>query len=239
MIILFFLSVLLFQNSGTPLIKNYSPKVYKSNSKNWSVTQSDNGVLFFANESCILKYNGVSWDRYMIPNDIVRSVYYYNGYVYVGGINEIGRLKPNVNGQFIYESLTHLLPKHERRFRDVWNIYSINDQIYFASQDKILCYKDNSIRIFLSGKKLRLSFQLGNTILIQLYDGKISSIINDKVKPYYSGSFFKDKAIVSLISIAKNDIIISTLSKGVYRFKEGKLTVFSESFQMFFASFRC
>ena len=51
----------LYDNWGF-FTKNYSPFVYNGSEQNWSITQDDWRVMYFANNSDgIIEYDGVNW----------------------------------------------------------------------------------------------------------------------------------------------------------------------------------
>ena len=54
--------------NGIPRIINYSPEEYDANPMNWAMVEDDNGLLYVANLSCILQYDGVSWRLIILPN---------------------------------------------------------------------------------------------------------------------------------------------------------------------------
>ena len=95
---------------GFPLITNYLPKEYSANVQNWAVIQDNRGVLYFGNVSGVLEYDGVNWRLIHIPNDVVRCFAIdKDGKIYVGGINEVGYLKPDSIGSLNYVSLNKFI----------------------------------------------------------------------------------------------------------------------------------
>lgn len=95
------------QTSGIPFIQNYKPRIYKASSANYDVIQDGNGLMYFANFRGVLEYDGVSWKLYPLENGAaVRSLGTDSlGNVYVGGIGEMGYLKPDSSGKMSYHSL--------------------------------------------------------------------------------------------------------------------------------------
>ena len=70
---------------GKPFIEYYSPKIYKSDPRNWSVIEDNRGVLYFGNQSGILEFDGNFWRKIKVKDDQnVRSLAVdKNGKIYV------------------------------------------------------------------------------------------------------------------------------------------------------------
>src|ERR1700682_6184491 len=71
---------------GLPYLRNYSPREYRAQAQNWSVTQDLHGVIYIGNNDGVLVYDGVRWRTVRVANDsAVRSLDVdSNGVVYVG-----------------------------------------------------------------------------------------------------------------------------------------------------------
>ena len=71
---------------GLPYLRDYSPREYRAQSQNWSVTQDQRGVIYIGNNDGVLIYDGVRWHTVRVANDsAVHSLDVdSNGRVYVG-----------------------------------------------------------------------------------------------------------------------------------------------------------
>ncbi len=138
-----FLPVALYpgtQEKGIPFIRTISAQEYDSSNQVWAVEQDTRGVLYFA---CapgeIVEYDGVTWRKIKMPGPVARSLtLHVNGTIYAGGDGELGYLEPDETGQMTYVSLKEQLPPKERDFRDVWDVLSTPEGIYFYSYTKIM-----------------------------------------------------------------------------------------------------
>jgi len=64
-----------FIKIGVPYIHNYPKKEYKAGTQNWSITQGQQGFMYFANNSGLLTFDGTKWQLYQMPNSsVVRTV---------------------------------------------------------------------------------------------------------------------------------------------------------------------
>ncbi|MFN2395920.1 MAG: hypothetical protein ABR597_09555, partial [Bacteroidales bacterium] len=96
---------------GLPFIVNHSRTSYQASTQNWSVTQCQNGFMYFGNNDGVLEFDGTQWNMYPVPNfSIVRSVLAVNDTIYAGAFEEIGFLAPDEKGKLAWNSLKHLIP---------------------------------------------------------------------------------------------------------------------------------
>ncbi|QKG79729.1 hypothetical protein [Tenuifilum thalassicum] len=72
----FFLELLFFafcssvfsQERGLLLSNYYSPITYKAKPANWGIVKDSRGVVYFANGSGVLEYDGLNWNLIELPN---------------------------------------------------------------------------------------------------------------------------------------------------------------------------
>src|SRR5580700_6550024 len=85
------------REAGLPYLRDYTPREYRAQSQNWSVTQDPRGVIYIGNNDGVLVYDGVRWHTVRVANDsAVRSLDVdSNGVVYVGAHGEFGYLAPD------------------------------------------------------------------------------------------------------------------------------------------------
>ena len=95
---------LLAQEIGMPFVHNYTIEDYDANIQNWSTVKDQRGVIYIANISCILEYDGVEWRK--IKNKTETYIRCLNiapsGRIYVGSVGDIGYLAPDSVGQMEY-----------------------------------------------------------------------------------------------------------------------------------------
>ncbi|HYG38552.1 MAG TPA: hypothetical protein VD908_08040, partial [Cytophagales bacterium] len=114
------------ENIGLPNITSYTPKNYQANPHNYDAIQDDNGIMYFGNLWGLLEFNGTEWRKIFLPNGIscTSLAKDANGYIYVGGRNEIGYLKEDPSGKKHYVSLRDSVPSAIGSFNEVWKTYN-------------------------------------------------------------------------------------------------------------------
>ena len=137
------------QDGGFKYFKNYSPKEYDGGPQNWSILQDKRGIIYVANASCLLEFDGVSWRLINIPNLLVRSMAIDDtGTIYIGGKNEIGFLAPDSKGALLYKSLVDRLEDNQRSFSTVWKTHSTEEGIYFHTSRFLFRWNNKQIKVW-------------------------------------------------------------------------------------------
>ena len=123
------------QESGVPLLRNYSPEEYNSEPQIWAITQDQRGIMYFGASDGILEYDGSDWRKICTPKkQVVRSLDIdSNGRIYVGSNNEFGYLEPDASGSLHYVSLSIFLDTMYQNFEDIWKTVVKSDVVYFSS----------------------------------------------------------------------------------------------------------
>lgn len=134
---------------GISNIVNYTKQAYGGGSQNWNIAQDRNGIMYFANNSGLLVFDGTFWRTYELPNKtIVRSLAVSPDHrIYIGGQEEIGYFAPNARGELVYTSLKDLLHHPDNDFADVWNTCIYEGHVFFRSNKRIFEYDGRKMTV--------------------------------------------------------------------------------------------
>jgi ligand-binding sensor domain-containing protein/DNA-binding CsgD family transcriptional regulator len=203
---------------GLPEIVNYTKQAYRAGTQNWDIHQDRNGILYFANNSGLLTYNGHYWHLYPMPNEtIVRSVQVDpSGRVYVGAQDEIGYFFPGPNGDLVYTSLKELIPAAARQFADIWDISILGGQVFFRAEDKIFLYKDNSIEVFRAPTEWRFMGNIGDQLYAQDKSKGLLHFREGGWQPLRLPFGGPDTLVTTLLEYNKDTLLVGTLRNGLY-----------------------
>jgi len=69
-IIFVFFQYILFSQTGQLFVNNYPPYQYNGESQIWCVTQDNRGVMYFGGNQYIFEFDGVSWTKIQLKNQI-------------------------------------------------------------------------------------------------------------------------------------------------------------------------
>lgn len=213
------LSVLSQNTIGLPEVINYSKQSYNAGLQNWDIQQDKNGIIYIANNEGLLSFDGRNWNLYPLPNKTnVRSVRIgSDNRIYVGGQDEIGYFSPAINGKLQYHSLTQLIPVKDRSFADVWDIITINKDMFFRATNKIFKFTNDEVATFnapsewsflgLCNSRL-YSHDLKNGLLI--YENNIWKPIAEK------NELPDNEPVTGMLTLNKDSILITTLKNGLF-----------------------
>lgn len=134
-----------------PVISNYIDSDYGGGFQNWDVAQDDAGRIYVGNGDGLLCFDGFSWELFPLPgNNIVRSVYYDDGKIYVGSFEKFGYYERNEKGDLDYYSLSDGLKDNDNMMKneEVWRIMPWNGKILFQTFNNIYSFDpaDGSLR---------------------------------------------------------------------------------------------
>jgi class 3 adenylate cyclase len=198
---------------GIPTMMNYHHSEYRAETQNWSVVQNSNGLIYIANLSGILEFDGNSWRLIPLPgNKYVTSLGIdENDVIYAGSHSEFGILKPDAKGFLHYHSLLDLFPDNHKEFSFIWQIEPTSEGIFFSNYDNLFRLKDDTVT---SWEFSRFSnfFSINNQILV--YDiGENKGLM-----------YLKDD---SLTRFNDSDALSDLRISGIYPFDENRLLVYS------------
>lgn len=152
-----FLSLEAFCAGPIPFFRNFSPSEYDAMSQNWAVTQDSRGYIYAGNSSCLLRFNGRSWDK-LYPfgerkDAIIRSLFSdpESGRIYVGSFREFGYLEYDEYGKMVFTSLYDRLPDKGGDSDEIWYITKINRQIFFIYFTSLYIYDLDTEEVRMSG----------------------------------------------------------------------------------------
>jgi serine phosphatase RsbU (regulator of sigma subunit)/ribosomal protein S4E len=214
-----------YNEYGNHLITNYSPDEYEAASQNWSIVQDKRGVVYVGNEGAVMEYDGKEWRKiYNNNGSYVKSLAVdAEGTVYVGGVNEFGCIKPNNRGEMRYKELSSSV---DTSFRDVWNIFTKKDTVYFCTASNLIFrYHSDSLEpINYSSKYHFLDFMVNETLYIGDYKKGLLKLKENKPTLVKGGAFYENKDIFSILPFRENKLIVTVSNKGafIYNSKTGK-----------------
>ena len=171
---LFFVFPLFSQQIGKYPIHNFSPKTYHSGNQNNGFAQNENTRLFVANNLGVLSYNGTSWENHpILIGSKIRSLAFHQkeNRLYVGAQGDLGYFTDD----WQYTSLSELVPESVN-FDEVWNVYIIDDRIYFCTFQAIFVYHNNTIEIIDGADGFYHSFLVNNELYVQSNRGDLLQV---------------------------------------------------------------
>ena len=147
-LILFFLVSGFSEAQYTPLVQNYPPEQYGADNQNWAIEQSNSGMLFVANQSRVLLFDGNRWESIFVPNaQNIRSIKVVEDRLYVGGSMSIGFYQITPRGLEDYSEIKGLEHQNIDVGEEFWNITWLDERLFLQSKRAIYEVVDNQLTL--------------------------------------------------------------------------------------------
>jgi len=208
-----------------PFVENFTKSEYSGDNQVWNVVQGNDNAMYFANNHYFLRYNGVKWEKYTLPNKtIIRSVFVEGDKIYCGSYKEFGYWK-RISGRMKYFSLSEgkqIFNKNSEN-EEVWKIFRYKENLYFQTFNEVYIYTNGKI------EKVRFPFQISYCYVI---DDKIYAATVRKGIYVMEGSKFSkipnweilEKNVIHHMEKFDGEIYIFTKNSGIFKANQGRLT---------------
>ncbi|GAB5560315.1 MAG: hypothetical protein SynsKO_19620 [Synoicihabitans sp.] len=125
---------------GFPDIRSYSPRDYGSHNQVWTAKAGPDGVMYFGTNGEVVTFDGITWRQVPVPGAAFMRAMDIDddGTVWVGGVDELGRLVRNDADELVFESLRPLLPDGISTVGDLRRIHAMPDGVYFQTDAYLL-----------------------------------------------------------------------------------------------------
>lgn len=226
------LLLLLFNSSFSqelPPINFFSPKEYKAENQNWSISQASNKNIYIANNNGLLEFNGARWKLYPSPNEtILRSVKVIGDKIYSGSYMDFGYWKKNNLGTLAYTSLSKKLNIKLIEDEQFWNIIDIDNWILFQSFNRIYILNniDETIQIIAAKTLITKMYEVDGIIYFQNKNEGIYKIDNGKSILVSNDLLIKNSIVVNIF-IKDGYLLFETEDKGFYKLDNGSITAWN------------
>lgn len=214
-------------NIGNPPIHNFLKSDYGAASQNWDIAQDEMGIMYFANNSGLLVFDGNHWRTYKVSNQsIVRSVEIADdGKIYVGAQGEIGYFFANEKGALVYTSLNSLFPPENQIFADVWDINIFNKNVYFRTGQSIFLYDGESLEIIYNGESLGFSTVIDKEYFIVDNGEGILRLDGNSFKQISENLTFDDMELNGIFPFEGDTLLVSSVKNGLFLYANNQLEV--------------
>ncbi|MDD3876714.1 MAG: adenylate/guanylate cyclase domain-containing protein [Bacteroidales bacterium] len=206
--------------NGIPLITNYSQDIYNSFPQNWQAVQDSRGVMYFANQTGIIIYDGSKWRQIKVGDNVfIRSLAVDDeGIVYFGTSNSFGYLFPDDNGNLTPVLLSDSFSQNDNLKYDFWKIVPVENYIFFFNECVLFRYNKNTeiVNTWELEFDIFQVFSYRNELYLSSYEKGLEKLIGDSITILNNGNFFSDKAIVSMLPFSNQSFLVVTYENGLY-----------------------
>ena len=207
---------------GRPFITNYSYQDYDAGPTNWWATEGDNGVMYFAQGAGVLEFDGVTWNLIPMNGNGARCLAKDdNGVIHVGGIGEMGYLKPAANGKLEYVSLLDQIPEEHRLFADVWEVKYFKGKIIFGTEFKLYLWDGNTMQVITSENGFHVMNVVHGKYYSRIWNVGLCVMEDYEFKLVPGGEMFADERVYLILPYDEEQLLIGTRTMGFFIF-DGK-----------------
>jgi len=213
-------------HTGIPLIRHYERNEFRAGRQIWDVAQDPLNMIYFANNSGILEFDGTHWELYPMNNrSVVRSVAVDDtGTVYAGAFNEFGYLKETGHGGKTYHSLVPEIPEEYRDFGEIWKIYVTNNGVIFQSFTTVFFYKDQQVKVLAHAGDYHFSFYRRGNLYIGSARQGLMKYNGQNFEPLPQGDFFTgDRRLWTMLNFGRDQFLLGTQNAGLFVYDQDTL----------------
>jgi hypothetical protein len=225
-IISIFISAKLLAQQGDYLITNHKPNINNIDNTNFQIIQDKHGLMYFANRSGILVYDGMEWDFYPTPGAALSMTFGPKGDLFVGCLNDFGKITYD-NNTIRYISLSNSFGK---TFGMIYQVVSHNDEIIFVGEKILYIYNDTTGKITTHSIEneenfYNLLFTVESKLFANISDGSINRL-NKEYKPD-SSYYLPDVSNLAFIRENKETgvIIAGSLNSNIFQIGRNNIAV--------------
>jgi AraC family chitin signaling transcriptional activator len=201
-----------------PLINKFYPEDYNAESQNWSISQSNNGFIYVANNKGLLEFNGANWNLYPTPNQtIMRSVKAHESKVFTGFYMDFGYWERDEFGVLNYTSIVNENKVNLLSDEQFWNIIELDGWILFQSLQRIYIYNLNTklVKVINSETSITKMFKVDGSVYFQEIGKGIFKIEKGIAKLYSNKKELRDNVVV-LVFKKNQELVFLTQNKGFF-----------------------
>jgi ligand-binding sensor domain-containing protein/DNA-binding CsgD family transcriptional regulator len=204
---------------GLPFVNHYFRDEYNAGTQNWSIAKDSAGLMYFANNNGVLRFDGTNWDLYRLPNNSkVRCVSWIGNKLYAGGYEEFGYLTADDRGFVTYTSLTDQLEEEDQKFDEIWRIFETPHGIVFQSFIRLFLLKNDGISVITPKSRFGFSYYSADDLFVIDRDFGLYLLASNGMDQIYADPFFfKENEIAFIIDTGLNGYLLGTTNNGIYQ----------------------
>lgn len=213
-----------------PFVENFTKSEYNGDNQVWNVVQGSDNAMYFANHHYFLRYNGVKWEKYSLPNKtIIRSVFVDGDRVYSGSYKEFGYWK-RIEGKMQYFSVS----KNKNLFlgnadnEEIWKIFRHKDKLYFQSFNEIYVYNGKSVEKIKFPELISYCYVVNNKIYVAAVKSGIYTLEGNKIYKVKNWPQLENN-IIHGMEKRNGQLYVFTKNNGIYTGNESSLSPWASS----------
>lgn len=215
---------------GRPLVRNFTPHDYQGHPLCQAVIQGADGLMYFANNTDALSFDGQEWRSIKLPAEssgIRQFARAADGTIYLGGGGVLGCFS-TARGRVEYRSLIGELPRAEQRFSEIFQVLTLGDAVYFATEDRIFLRRDHGFTVIpfpapANARGVRLH-SVDGTIYLTAVGHPLSRLVDGRIEIVADDPVFRENQILSLEPAEAGALLVFTEERGFFQLAAGRVS---------------
>ncbi len=205
------------QELGRFPIFNFNHRDYAGHSQNWAVTQDMRGLIYVANNSGVLEYDGSEWRLIPLNDALARCIDIdKEGRIWVGGQDEIGYLAADSTTSIKYFSLTSKLPLACLPLGLVRQIFATKEGVFFSTPKCIAQINGEVVKTWKPKTSFHRTFFSNNKLFVNQPEYGLTYLDYDTLRIVPEADNISKKLIYFIQPYNSKKILIGTQSDGLY-----------------------
>lgn len=209
---------------GLPSLKNFNPKEYKAHGQNFDIVHDKRGLIYVANFSGVLEYDGNEWRLIATKNNskVTALSVDNSGIIFVGARDEIGFLEVDSTYSLVFRSLNNIIEDNNQTQFEIIKILSNNKSIFFVAEKVLFEYVDNKVKTYNLKESIVSAFIINGELVLNIKDEGLR-VFNGKQLDKLQGA---DALLPSLefpevVQLNDKSFLFASSNQGLYVYKEG------------------
>ncbi|MDQ6469549.1 histidine kinase [Flavobacterium sp. LHD-80] len=227
LVFFFFIASHLQAQELLPFVENYNKSDYQGDNQIWNIAQGQDRAMYFANNHYLLRYDGVVWEKYSLPNKtIIRSILIEGDRIYSGSYKEFGYWYRK-DGKMNYVSITkNLRLFDEKDNEEIWKIFRFNGSLYFQSFNDVFIYDGKHIKKIKFPFLISYCFVVDQNLYVASVDKGIFRMNGSKIANPKGWNILKN-TVVHAIEKYNGKTYIFTHKRGIFIVEKNGLTAWN------------
>ncbi|TXF89966.1 hypothetical protein FUA23_08400 [Neolewinella aurantiaca] len=207
-----------------PKIVSFPRAEYSGEGQIWDIATDEKGIMYLANASGVLRYDGAIWTELYLPGGpTVRALAAVGDRLYAGGYGEFGYFQIAGDEPSAWVSLSASLKSPDRE-EEIWNIEVLETgEVVFQSFGRLFVYDGTQTTTVVPPGVMMFAVAAGPDLLVPVTGrGVFSWRVAEGFRLLPGSAALGDREVVSIIP-APDQLILGT-ADSVLGFKDGQLT---------------
>lgn len=203
--------------SGHYFLSHHAPSIEHIDYLSFDIAQAHNGIIYFANKTGVVEFDGSNWNVIATPGAIYTLVVGDNDDLYAGGLSGYGKLALNEDNEMSFSPLSG------NEVKNIFESKAFNSKVYFINETGLFevaldgkqTFIENPGQDALNGMAEMagmLYVTTGEGKLLKLQDGKLINAALD----------FLEGEELLFSSALQDRFLIGSVSGRVFIYSEGK-----------------